>query len=175
VNPYFPRTIRLSHRISKNITRSTLRNSNLGHNYSHTATILVIGEWSKTLARKTRRTRAFITWSMFSVWRSLLALLGCASYWKENHLIALFFLASFPALALIYELPTRGWGAGQTAAFSISCFVLAWIIFQIVGPNLPVETDSEIYLVPGNKPTPDAPCDHNSRRIQPKGAIEFPV
>jgi hypothetical protein len=54
-------------------------------------------------------------------------------------------------------------------------YVLAWIIFQIVGPNLPVETDREIYLVPGNKPSPNAPCDHNSQTIAPKGAIAFLV
>jgi hypothetical protein len=87
----------------------------------------------------------------------------------------LLLLASFPALALIYELHVRGWGVGPIAGFSLGCYVLAWIIFQIVGPNLPIETDSEIYLVPGNKPTPDAPCDHHSQTIAPKGAITFLV
>ena len=105
----------------------------------------------------------------------LVGAVSCATYWKENHLVALLLLASFPALALIYELHVRGWGVGPIAGFSLGCFVLAWIIFQIVGPNLPVETDSEVYLVPGNKPTPDAPCDHNSRTKPPKGAIVFLV
>jgi hypothetical protein len=108
-----------------------------------------------------------------------LALLGAAVTsalaWKENHLVALLIFASFVALVLIYELHTRGWGFGSIAGFSLGCYVLAWIIFQIVGPNLPVETDREIYLVPGNKPTPRAPCDHNSQTIPPKGAIAFLV
>jgi hypothetical protein len=100
----------------------------------------------------------------------LVGAVSCATYWNENHLIALLFLASFPALALIYELPIRGWGRGQTAEFVLGCFVLAWIIFQMVGPNPPIETDSEIYLVPGNKSTPESPCGNYK---PPKGTIAF--
>jgi hypothetical protein len=105
----------------------------------------------------------------------LVGAVSCATYWKENHLFALLMFASFVAIILIYELPVRGWGAGQTAAFVACCYVLALIIYQMVGPNRPIETDSEIYLVPGNKPTPDAPCDHNSLTTPPKGAIVFLV
>jgi hypothetical protein len=105
----------------------------------------------------------------------LVGTVSCATSWKESHLVALLILASFAAIILIYELPVRGWGAGQTAAFVVCCYLLALIIYQMVGPNLPVETDSEIYLVPGNKPTPDAPCDYNSQTILPKGAIVFLV
>jgi hypothetical protein len=110
---------------------------------------------------------------------SIFTLLGAAVTsaltWKENHLFALLIMASFAVAVLIYELHIRGWNAGPIAVFSLGCFVLAWIVFQIAGPHLPIETDSEIYLVPGNKPTPDAPCDHNSQTIPPKGAIAFLV
>jgi hypothetical protein len=110
---------------------------------------------------------------------SIFTLLGAAVTsaltWKENHLFALLIMALFVVAVLIYELHIRGWDAGPIAVFSLGCFVLAWIVFQIAGPNLPVETDSEIYLVPGNKPIPDAPCDHNSQTIPPKGAIAFLV
>jgi hypothetical protein len=108
-----------------------------------------------------------------------LALLGAAVTsvlaWKESHLVALLIFASFVALVLIYELHTRGWGSRSITGFSLGCYVLAWIIFQIVGPNLPAETDSEVYLVPGNKTTPNGPCDDNSLTIPPKGAIVFLV
>jgi len=110
---------------------------------------------------------------------SIFTLLGgavtSALAWKENHLFALLIMASFAVAVSIYELRAREWDAGPIAAFSVCWYVLAWIIFQIFGPNLPVETDSEVYLVPGNKPTPDAPCDHNSQTIPPKGAIAFLV
>jgi hypothetical protein len=137
----------------------------------------VIGEWSKKLARKTGRSRAFIIGSILSACRCLRALYAVTSAltWKESHLVALLILASFVALILVYELYTRGWDFWPIAGFSLGCYVLAWIIFQIVGPNLPVETDSEIYLVPGNKPTPDAPCNHISQTTLPMGGIAFLV
>jgi hypothetical protein len=105
---------------------------------------------------------------------SLFFLLGgavtSALTWKENHLFALLIMASFAAAVSIYELHVRGWGAGQIAAFSFCWYVLAWIIFQMVGPNLPVETDSEVYLVPSTKPTPESACGSYKPR---EGAIAF--
>ena len=99
---------------------------------------------------------------------SIFTLLGgavtSALAWKENHLFALLIMASFAVAVSIYELRAREWDAGPIAAFSVCWYVLAWIIFQIFGPNLPVETDSEVYLVPGNKPTPDAPCTTTVKR-----------
>jgi hypothetical protein len=92
--------------------------------------------------------------------------------WKESHLLALLILASFAVLVSIYELRVRGWDAGPIAAFSVCWYVLAWIVFLLVGPNLPVETDSEVYLVPGNKPAPPAPCDRFATK-QPNGSIAF--
>jgi hypothetical protein len=110
-----------------------------------------------------------------SVYTLLGGAVTAALTWKDNHFFALLIMATFAVGVSIYELRARGWGTGQIAVFSIGWYVLAWIIFQIVGPNLPIETDSEIYLVPGNKPTPDAPCDRDSLTAPPKGAVAFLV
>jgi hypothetical protein len=74
------------------------------------------------------------------------------STWKDDHLFALLILATFVAVASIYEMHVRGWSAWPIVAFCVVCYVLAWVAFQIVGPNLPIETDKEVYLIPGNKP-----------------------
>jgi hypothetical protein len=100
----------------------------------------------------------------------LVGTVSAGAFWKESHLVALLIFTSFVALILIYELPVRGWGAGSITGFSHGCYVLAWIIFQIVGPNRPIETDNEVYLISGNKPTPEPPCGNYK---PPKGAIAF--
>jgi hypothetical protein len=92
--------------------------------------------------------------------------------WNSNHLIALLAMATFAALALGSELRAEGWGGWSIAGFCAGCYVAAWIIFQIVGPILPTETDREVYLIPGNKPAPHSGCDGRLKNL-PNGAIAF--
>ena len=92
--------------------------------------------------------------------------------WNSNHLIALVAMATFAALALGSELYAQGWSELSIAGFCAACYVAAWIIFEIVGPSLPTETDREVYLIPGNKPAPDSVCGGSQKNL-PNGAIAF--
>jgi hypothetical protein len=74
------------------------------------------------------------------------------------------------SIASIYEMRVRDWTAGPIIGFCCICYALAWVLYQVVGPNFPMETDKEAYLIPSNKPTPRGPCDLVSTK-QPDGTV----
>jgi hypothetical protein len=97
---------------------------------------------------------------------SLAAALGALlTTWNSNHLAALLAMATFGALALGIELHSEGWGNTPIIVFCAACYLAAWVIFQIVGPIPPIETDREVYLTAGNKPTPNGGCDSAPKNI----------
>jgi hypothetical protein len=102
--------------------------------------------------------------------------IAAAGFWKDSHLIALLILATFIVLASIYEMHVRGWSIRAIIWFFALCYSLAWIVYQIVGPNLPEETDREVYLMPGNKPSPFSACAAGAGSNKPpNGSIAFLV
>jgi hypothetical protein len=87
--------------------------------------------------------------------------------WPSDHLLALIVLATFIAMVLIYEMLVRGWPLAPTIGFCVVTYASAWAIYQKVGHNLPIDTDSEVYLIPGNEQFNSKPCK------QPEGSIAF--
>jgi hypothetical protein len=91
--------------------------------------------------------------------------------WKDSHLSALLIMATFFAVISIYEMRVRGWNARSIVALCLLWYVLAWSVFQIAGPNIRIETDNEVYLIPGNKLSPsDVDC---APQRAPADAITF--
>lgn len=85
-------------------------------------------------------------------------LVGAAGFWRDSHLTALVIIATSLVVSSVYEMRVRGWGIWQIIGACVLWYVLAWIAYQIFGPNLPEETDRLVYLMPSNKPTPFSAC-----------------
>jgi hypothetical protein len=108
--------------------------------------------------------------SIFSI------VIAAAGFWKDSHLFTLLIIATLLVLVSIYEMRVRGWGVRPILGFCVLYYVLAWIAYQIVGPNFPQETDREVYLVPGNKASSFSACAAGAgSSTPPNGSIAFIV
>jgi hypothetical protein len=100
--------------------------------------------------------------------------IASVGFWKDSHLFSLLILSTCLSLASIYEMHVRGCTVPTIIGFCVVFYALAWIVYQLVGPNLPEETDREVYLMPGNKPSPFSACAGGAGSSQPPdGSIAF--
>ena len=101
-------------------------------------------------------------------------IIGSVGFWKDSHLSSLLILATCLSLVSIYEMRVRGWTVRTIIVCCVVYYALVWVVYQIVGPTLPEETDREVYLMPGNKPSPfSARAAGAGSNQHPDGAIAF--
>jgi hypothetical protein len=100
------------------------------------------------------------------VWGTLLAgLIAAISFWSSYHLIAFLIFATYIATALTNEMLVREWRVWPIIGVWIISYTAAWAAYQLFGPNIPADTENEVYLIPSNKPFLSKPCK------QPEGSI----
>jgi hypothetical protein len=90
--------------------------------------------------------------------------------WSLHHLASLLTLATFILLPFATEAFIKDWSIGRILSACLTCYGGALIAYLIVGPNLPLDTDTVAYLIPANKPTPKGPCEAMKEK-QPEGSV----